>query len=198
MEDLVAKWNVNEYLRNIVGGLALVGLIFLLGDKYAGLGVGTIEKELNGQQYAFWYDFLFKMLFTIITLSFGGSGGVVTPMFFIGVSAGSCFAQIMHVDNATFAAIGMVSLLSGAANTPIAASIMGLEIFGPAVAPYAAISCVIAFLMTGHRSIYPSQILSMKKTASVQVNIGGEMHDIETSISSRARHKLYRPWKFFK
>jgi H+/Cl- antiporter ClcA len=198
VEDLVAKWNVNEYLRNLMGGLALVALIFLLSDKYAGLGVGTIERQLNGQEYAFWYDFLFKMLFTIITLSFGGSGGVVTPMFFIGVTAGSFFAQILHVDNATFAAIGMVSLLSGAANTPIAASIMGLELFGPVVAPYAAISCVIAFLMTGHRSIYPSQILSMKKAASVNVNVGNEMHDIETSVNSKARWRLYRPWKFFK
>lgn len=198
VEDLVARWNVNEYLQNIAGGLVLVALIFLFSDKYAGLGVGTIEKELNGQEYAFWYDFLVKMLFTIITLSFGGSGGVVTPMFFIGAAAGSFFAQLLHLDNATFAAIGMVSLLSGAANTPIAASIMGLELFGPVVAPYAAISCVIAFLMTGHRSIYPSQILSMKKTASVEVNVGGEMHDVEASLTSKAKHRLYRPWKMFK
>jgi len=198
IEAWIKRWKLNEYLKNMIGGLALVALIFLFSDKYAGLGVQSIEKELNGQEYAFWFDFLLKMLFTIITLSFGGSGGVVTPMFFIGAAAGSFFAQLLHVDNATFAAIGMVSLLSGAANTPIAASIMGLELFGPAVAPYAAISCVIAFLMTGHRSIYPSQILSMKKTASVDVNVGTEMHDVEASISSRARHKLYRPWKFFK
>ena len=198
VEDLVGRWNINEYVKNVVGGLALVGLIFLFSDKYAGLGVGTIERELNGQEYAFWFDFLLKMAFTIITLSFGGSGGVVTPMFFIGAAAGSFFAQLLHVDNATFAAIGMVSLLSGAANTPIAASIMGLELFGPAVAPYAAISCVIAFLMTGHRSIYPSQILSMKKTASMQVSVGNEMHDVEASISNKNRHRLYRPWKFFK
>ena len=198
VEDIVARWNINEYVKNVVGGLALVGLILLFSDKYAGLGVGTIERELNGQEYAFWFDFLLKMVFTIITLSFGGSGGVVTPMFFIGAAAGSFFAQLLHVDNATFAAIGMVSLLSGAANTPIAASIMGLELFGPAVAPYAAISCVIAFLMTGHRSIYPSQILSMKKTASMQVSVGNEMHDVEASISNKNRHRLYRPWKFFK
>ena len=198
IEGWVEKWKMNEYLRNALGGLALVALIFLFSDKYSGLGVGTIEKELNGQEYAFWFDFLLKMLFTIITLSFGGSGGVVTPMFFVGAAAGSLFAQMLHVDNATFAAIGMVSLLSGAANTPIAASIMGLELFGPAVAPYAAIACVISFLMTGHRSIYPSQILSMKKTASVQVNMGEEMHEVEASISPKARHRLYRPWKFFK
>ena len=198
IETWIKKWDLNEYLKNLAGGVMLVALIFIFSDKYAGLGVGTIEKELNGQQYAFWYDFLLKMLFTIITLSFGGSGGVVTPMFFIGAAAGSFFAQVLHVDNATFAAIGMVSLLSGAANTPIAASIMALELFGPSVAPYAAISCVISFLMTGHRSIYPSQILSMKKTSNVEVNVGTEMHDIETSISSKAKHRLYRPWKFFK
>lgn len=198
VEDLVEKWNVSEYLKNIVGGLALVALIFFVSDKYCGLGMDTIERQLNGQDSAFWYDFLLKILFTVITLSFGGSGGVVTPIFFIGVAAGSFFAQLLHVDTATFAAIGMVSLLSGAANTPIAASIMGLELFGPAVAPYAAISCVIAFLMTGHRSIYPSQILSMKKTANMDVNVGEEMHDVEASISSKARHRLYRPWKIFK
>jgi H+/Cl- antiporter ClcA len=198
IEAWVKKWKLNEYLKNMIGGLMLVALIFIFSDKYAGLGVGSIEKELNGQEYAFWYDFLFKMLFTIITLSFGGSGGVVTPMFFIGAAAGSFFAQVLHVDNATFAAIGMVSLLSAAANTPIAASIMGLELFGPAVAPYAAISCVIAFLMTGHRSIYPSQILSMKKTASVDVNVGGEMHEVETTISPKAKWRLYRPWKFLR
>ena len=198
IETWIKKWDLNEYLKNLAGGVMLVALIFIFSDKYAGLGVGTIEKELNGQQYAFWYDFLLKMLFTIITLSFGGSGGVVTPMFFIGAAAGSFFAQVLHVDNATFAAIGMVSLLSGAANTPIAASIMALELFGPSVAPYADISCVISFLMTGHRSIYPSQILSMKKTSNVEVNVGTEMHDIETSISSKAKHRLYRPWKFFK
>jgi H+/Cl- antiporter ClcA len=198
VEAWVEHWKMNEYLKNAIGGIALVALIFIFSDKYAGLGVDTIEKELNGQQYAFWFDFMLKMVFTIITLSFGGSGGVVTPMFFVGAAAGSLFAQMLHVDNATFAAIGMVSLLSGAANTPIAASIMGLELFGPAVAPYAAIACVISFLMTGHRSIYPSQILSMKKSASMLVNVGEEMQDVEASISSKARHRLYRPWKFFK
>ena len=172
--------------------------IFIFSGKYAGLGVDSIGMELNGQECAFWYDFLLKMLFTIITLSFGGSGGVVTPMFFIGASAGSFFAQVLHVDNATFAAIGMVSLLSGAANTPIAASIMALELFGSAVAPYAAISCVIAFLMTGHRSIYPSQILSMKKTAIMEVDTGNETHYPENSITSKTKLRLIRLWKFFK
>ena len=198
IEHWIKSWKINEYLKNFLGGAALVGLIFLFSTKYAGLGVESIEQELNGTQSAFWYDFLLKMLFTIITLSFGGSGGVVTPIFFIGAAAGSLFAQILHVDNATFAAIGMVSLLAGAANTPIAASIMGLELFGPEVASYAAISCVLSFLMTGHRSIYPSQILSTKKTSSIEVELGDEMSNQSATVKPKGRLFLYRFWKLWK
>jgi H+/Cl- antiporter ClcA len=196
-DEWVRSWRMNEYLKNFLGGAALVGFIFLFSAKYAGLGVGTIEQELNGTQSAFWYDFLLKMLFTIITLSFGGSGGVVTPIFFIGAAAGSLFAQLLHIDNATFAAIGMVSLLAGAANTPIAASIMGLELFGPEVASYAAISCVLSFLMTGHRSIYPSQILSIKKASSVDVELGDEMSNTTATLRPKGRLFLYRFWKLW-
>lgn len=192
VEEWIHRWKLNEYVKNFIGGVSLVLFIFLFSAKYAGLGVESIELELAGKEYAFWYDFLLKMLFTIITLSFGGSGGVVTPIFFIGAAAGSLFAQMLHVDNATFAAIGMVSLLSGAANTPIAASIMGLELFGPEVASYAAISCVIAFLMTGHRSIYPSQILSTKKASGIEVELGDEMHQVSATVHPGSKINLNR------
>lgn len=192
---LVNAWQINEYIKNAFGGLLLVACVLLFSTRYTGLGVEEIEKQLNGQQPAFWYDFILKMLFTVITLSFGGSGGVVTPMFFIGATAGSFFATLLHLDTATFAAIGMVSLLSGAANTPIAASIMGLELFGSAVAPYAAVSCVISFLMTGHRSIYPSQILSTKKASAIEVSLGSEMQHIDPVTKGPVGLKLFRLWK---
>ncbi len=99
-----------------------------------------------------------KIIFTSITLNFGGSGGIVTPIFFIGAAAGSLFATLFALDLATFSAIGLVSLLAGAANTPISASIMAVELFGPKLAPYATVACIISYLMTGHRSVYPSQI----------------------------------------
>jgi H+/Cl- antiporter ClcA len=92
----------------------------------------------------------------------------------------------------------MVSLLAGAANTPIAASIMGLELFGPSIASYAAISCVISFLMTGHRSIYPSQILSMKKIGSVDVGLGDEMSHVSATLNPKGRLALYRFWRLWK
>jgi H+/Cl- antiporter ClcA len=164
--------------KGFLGGTVLVGLAFIVSPRYLGLGLETIEMALEGGQIP-WPASFIKMLFTSITLNFGGSGGIVTPIFFVGATAGNIFGYVMRLDPAVFAAIGMVSLLAGAANTPISASIMAVEIFGPAVAPYAAISCVISFLMTGHRSVYPSQVLSMSKSTSIEVRKGREMSDID-------------------
>ena len=87
----------------------------------------------------------------------------------------------MHLDHATFAAIGMVAVLAGAANTPIAASIMAIELFGPVVAPYATVACVISFLMTGNLSVYPSQVLSISKSDSIKVELGKELQQMQRS-----------------
>jgi H+/Cl- antiporter ClcA len=72
------------------------------------------------------------------------------------------------LNSATFAAIGLVAVLAGATNTPIAASIISIELFGPAVAPYAAVACVVSYVMSGHRSIYPSQVLATEKSRSIR------------------------------
>ncbi len=163
--------------KGVLGGIILAGSAFVVSTRYLGLGLDTIETALEGGQIP-WSASFMKMLYTSITLNLGGSGGIVTPIFFIGATAGNIFGHTLGLDPAVFAAIGMVSLLAGAANTPISASIMAVEIFGPAVAPYAAVACVISFLMTGHRSVYPSQVLSMSKSSSIVVEKGHEMSDM--------------------
>jgi hypothetical protein len=55
---------------------------------------------------------------------------------------------------------------------------MAVEIFGPPIAPYAAVACVISFLMTGYRSVYPSQVLDVEKSSSSSAKKGQEMRDI--------------------
>jgi hypothetical protein len=91
------------------------------------------------------------------------------------------------LDVATFSAIGLVSVLAGAANTPIAASILAVELFGADIAPYAAVSCIISFLITGHRSVYPSQVLAFKKSASVEVELGKEMLNVKAHFKRREK-----------
>jgi len=172
--------------KGAIAGLSLIALTFLFSKQFLGLGLDTIESSLQGAR-VLWYAFFLKMIFTSITLNFGGSGGIVTPVFFIGATSGSLYAELLGLDPATFAAIGLASLLAGAANTPIAASIMAVELFGPKIAPYATVACVISFLMTGHRSIYPSQVLAFKKSSSLDVEIGKEVEEIAAHIKPRKK-----------
>jgi len=150
-------------LKPILGGIFLVALGLLGADNGLGLGVDSLEKALSGEPCPWWL-WAFKSLATGATLGCGGSGGVITPIFVVGASAGSLWGQIIGADPAIFAALGMVALVSGCANTPIAATVMGLELFGPTFGPYGATVCVVAFLMTGYRGVYSSQILARQKS----------------------------------
>lgn len=162
--------------KGLLGGLVLVVLTLLFSRNYLGLGLDLMENCIKGQPVAS-YTFLLKALFTIITLSISRSGSVITPILFIGATAGSFYAEMVGADRSTFAAIGFVSLLAGAANTPIACSILAIELFGATVAPYAAVACVISFLMSGHRSLYASQVLTISKSPAIRPALGEEIKD---------------------
>lgn len=167
---------ISKLWKGIIGGCILILLSEIFSREYLGLGLDSIQSALEGKAMI-WNAFLLKSIFTSITLSMGGSGGIVTPIFYVGASAGSLFATLLHLDVATFAAIGLVALLAGCTNSPISASIMSVELFGPKVAPYAAVACVISFLITGHRSVYPSQVLSISKSGSLNIELGKQMVD---------------------
>jgi len=188
-EKLAGRLRVSPALKGLIGGAALVALTFVFSRRFLGLGLDTIEAALKGVPVP-WYAFAVKSVFTSITLNFGGSGGIVTPIFFIGAASGTLYAHLTGLDPATFAAIGLVAVLAGAANTPIAAAIMALEMFGPALGPYAAVACVISFLMTGHRSVYPSQILAAAKSPSLHVRLGEEVEGIQTEMEPAVMRRL--------
>jgi H+/Cl- antiporter ClcA len=173
-------------LRGIIGGSILVGLTLLFSKQFLGLGLETIQASLQGK-VDLWYAFFLKMVFTSLTLNFAGSGGIVVPILFIGATAGALLGEILQANIATFSAIGFVSLLAGATNTPVAASILSLELFGPEIAPYAAIACVISFLMTGHRSVHPTQVLAVRKSTSIEVEIGSELTDVKAKFQPRRK-----------
>lgn len=184
-ENLSRRIKIWEPYKGLIGGSILVVLALLTSTRYLGLGLESIHEALEGRNI-FTYAFILKIVFTCITLSFCGSGGIVTPIFFIGATAGTLYALLMGLSPSMFAAIGMMSLLAGAANTPISASIMAIEFFGPEVAPYAAVSCIVSYLITGHRSVYPSQVLATTKSPSILVEKGIEMEKLE-SVEIRPR-----------
>ncbi|SFP07692.1 chloride channel protein, partial [Hydrogenimonas thermophila] len=181
------KIPLHPYTVAFLGGVLLVILALIFGDIYLGLGLETIKNTLNHDPYFSkdipWYAFLLKTLFTSITLGVGGSGGIITPIFYIGATSGHLFGQLVGNDHiALFAALGFVSVLAGAANAPIAATIMAVELFGLEIAHYAALSAVISFLITGHRSVFPSQILAMKKSEMLDVTVGEEVEKTEVDL----------------
>jgi H+/Cl- antiporter ClcA len=181
MAERILRWGP---VNGVIGGLVLIGMTVLFSTDYLGLGVELTHRALQGVEIA-WYAFLIKIVFTGMTFAFGGSGGIIAPLICAGALAGSFFGGILGLDRVTFAAIGFVSVLAGAANTPIAMSILAIELFGPSIAPYAAISCVISFLMTGHRSVFPAQRIAAAKSSSVDVEIGGEVGDAHSEFKRR-------------
>lgn len=188
----LAKIPANIYLKAFIAGsiVVLVGLLF--GAQYLGLGMETIKDTLNPDPYFAkdlpWYAFLLKTLTTALTLGGGGSGGIITPIFYIGATSGHAFGAWVDYGHITlFAALGFVSVLAGATNTPIAATIMAVELFGLEIAHYAALSAVISFLLTGHRSVFPSQILAMKKSEMLEIKIGEEIEKAEAQIELKER-----------
>ncbi|WP_415396080.1 chloride channel protein [Sulfurimonas sp. CS5] len=191
----IKKIPLNIYLKAFLGGIFLVLLSFVVGDQYFGLGLGTIDNALMPDQSLVkdipWYAFFLKTIFTSITLALGGSGGVVTPIFYIGATSGNWFGTLIGNDHlAFFAALGFISVLAGTTNAPIAATIMAMELFGIEVAHYAAISVVISFLMTGHRSVFPSQILAMKKSDMLNIKTGESIEDTEVSMHDEDINKI--------
>ena len=190
----IKKIPLNIYIKAFLGGLILVLLSLIVGDQYFGLGFETIENSLQRDPYFSrdipWYAFILKTLFTSITLASGGSGGVVTPIFYIGATSGNLFGSIMGGHIAFFAALGFVSVLAGTTNTPIAATIMAMELFGMELAHYAALSVVISFLMTGHRSVFHSQILAMKKTDMLDIKQGETIGDTTVEMKTQDIDKL--------
>lgn len=185
VSESIKKIEYNRYLKAFVAGLIMVVISYFISDKYLGLGLETIGDALDPQGFfsddISWYDFILKTFFTSLTLGVGGSGGVITPIFYVGATSGVTFGHIMGDHITLFAALGFVSVLAGTTNSPIASIIMAVELFGVQMAHYAAVSVVIAFLITGHRSVFASQKIALKKADNINL---GEGEDIEhTPIS---------------
>ena len=192
---LIKKAPYSPYLKAFVGGGVLVILTLIFGQEYLGLGMTSIEEALHptldATQGLPWYAFLMKTIFTSITLGVGGSGGIITPVFYIGATSGNLFGHLMGSEHiALFAALGFVSVLSGAANAPISATIMAVELFGLEIAHYAALSAIISFLITGHRSVYNSQKLGMNKSAALHIDIGDDIDTTHVTLEDKEANKI--------
>jgi hypothetical protein len=109
-------------------------------------------------------------------------------------------APLFGVSPSLLAAFGFVSVLAAAANTPLAAAVMAIEVLPPQEGVYAALAAATAFLMVGHRSVYASQKLGFSKSAALDVHLGGVMGEFDAlsvrvrrgSLTDRVHHQIGR------
>lgn len=148
-------------LRPVLGGVLVITLVYLVGTRdYLGLGVSSSEPSAITLLSAFHpggvtsWSWALKLLFTVITLTSGFKGGEVTPLFFIGATLGHTLALILGAPIDLFAGLGLIAVFSGATKTPLACTLMGLELFGAHYAVYFALACFVAQRCSGAATIY--------------------------------------------
>jgi H+/Cl- antiporter ClcA len=158
------------WLIPVVGAVLVVGISYALGTfDYLGLGVTNPNPDGVSIVSAFqpggaaWYSWLIKLLLTAITLGMGFKGGEVTPLFFIGATLGNTLAVVTGAPVDLLAGLGFIAVFAGATNTPIACTIMGIELFGAENALYFAVACFTAYYFSGHSSIYSAQRIAVDK-----------------------------------
>jgi H+/Cl- antiporter ClcA len=148
--------------RPLIGGVLIAVAIWSLGAwRYAGLGIPGIVSAFE-TPLAPW-DFAGKMAFTVASLGAGFKGGEVTPLFFIGATLGNALAPLLDMPFPFLAALGFVGVFAGAANTPLACTLMAPELFGADIGVYAMVACVVSYLFSGHTGIYRSQRIGQSK-----------------------------------
>ncbi len=162
LKGVYARWFQNPVFRNFAGGAIVVFAALLFqGYRYLGLSLPLLQDAFSGQ--AHFFDFFGKLFFTVLSLGAGYQGGEVTPLFEIGASLGSTFAQVMHVSIPFLAGLGFIGVFSGATNTPIACFIMGIELFGSDAAGFLFMICIISFMCSGNNGIYSAQKVMIEK-----------------------------------
>ncbi len=152
----------NQWLRIALGAVIIVGMTAVVGDhRYNGAGMEMALRAVGGQ--ANWFDFLFKLVFTAVTLSAGFKGGEIVPTFCIGATFGCVFGALLGLDPGICGALGLVGLFCCVTNSPFASIILSVELFGSANLPIFALVCVICFVLSGNSGLYASQIFQFDK-----------------------------------
>ena len=144
------------WLKIIIGGLILAGLIFLFpplyGEGYEAINQlleGNVGSIVNGSFFyvdrdSVWFIALYtglivltKVFATSATNGAGGVGGTFAPSLFVGAMAGFLFAYVLnnldigiHISQKNFALMGMAGVMAGVMHAPLMAIFLTAEMTG--------------------------------------------------------------------
>jgi len=187
-----------KWLVPVIGGIIIILLTFVNGkEDYLSLGIDaqypgaiTIPSAFHTGGADAW-SWLWKTIYTTTTLASGFKGGEVTPLFYIGATLGNTLSQILNAPVSLFAALGFIAVFAGATNTPLACTLMGVELFGGQHVLLFAVACFTAYLFSGNTGIYSAQTISVSK-------FDDEVYGAETSIKESAERRGYLHTKMSK
>ena len=169
VEHLLKRTLKNPYLRVAVGAAELIGLTLLTNGDYNGAGMEVIGRAIAGQADP--WAWVWKLLFTAITIGCGFKGGEVVPSFFVGAAFGCVAAGWLGLPAGFGAAMGLVSVFCGAVNCPLASIILSVELFGSGDLLYFAMACSISYLISGYCGLYSSQTILYSKLRAEFINV---------------------------
>jgi chloride channel protein, CIC family len=144
------------FIKKLLIGGGLLGLLILIFPPLYGEGYGVIKDLLNGNtavliSSAIYKNFVFnewfvvfvgiaiifvKVFATSLTVGAGGNGGIFAPSLFTGALVGLVFVQIMRLtgiielNQANFIAASMAGILSGVIHAPLTAIFLIAEVTG--------------------------------------------------------------------
>jgi H+/Cl- antiporter ClcA len=149
-------------VRAAMAGAAVTAFAVVVDDAYLGLSLPLAAAALAGLAVGP-FVWAAKLFVTSVSLAGGLPGGEVTPLFVIGSTLGAALAGPLGLPSAALAGVGFVAVFGAAANTPLACTVLAVELFGGGLLAPAAITCVVAYLASSHRGIYPTQRVEARK-----------------------------------
>jgi H+/Cl- antiporter ClcA len=191
IKSICLKLFKHNWMIPVLGGLIIIALTYINGKPdYLSLGVDaeyhgaiTIPSAFNAGGAHTW-SWLWKTIYTTVTLGTGFKGGEVTPLFYIGATLGNTLAGVLNAPVSLFAALGFIAVFAGATNTPLACTFMGIELFGGEYALLFAVACFTAYFFSGNSGIYSAQRIAVPK-------IFGDDYPADGSISDAAKRRGY-------
>lgn len=167
--DLYHKKLKNPYYRIVFSSFLIIGLTLLLRTAdYMGAGIPLIERAIDGQTGSM--TFIWKIIFTALTLGAGFKGGEIVPSFCVGATFGCLFGQMIGLSPSLCAALGMVSIFCGVTNCPVSSLLIAFELFGYEAVPYFMIAVSVSYLMSGYYGLYHDQTIVYSKYKTEYIN----------------------------
>lgn len=187
VEGFADRLRLSWVWQAVIGGL-LVGGLGLLLPGVLRVGYGSMGAAVIGHYGLAMLLALLagKYVATLITIGAGGSGGVFAPSLYLGTMLGGAFGAVVRLvapglapDPALFAVAGMGVIFAGAAQAPLTAMVILLEMTGDwRLTVSLAAACLISYLL--HGSLSRDSMYTVRLTRrGVRVLRGAEMRPLQ-------------------